>query len=417
MTNNNYYWMEYAIEVANTIDSESIRAAAVLVDDNNELIDYSCTDNERCISWADDLIMRLNSKHVKEIDELYLTINTINSDQEFDLNILLNKIEIKKIFLGLPDPRLDDYLENDPILINKNVYRFTEKLQEEIFNQNYNLYRDSNQNIKYNEYYYSNRISHFLKEKLDLRGIKLETDEISQQKQVEKLSSYISNKFNMPKETAYELITNILSEAFDYKYSTYNYANDIRSVNKDWSKTFNDIYNKTNNKPLSEINIVNVGVGSGTEASELFLNCDNITFVDIAPNGLKNIKRLIPKSNTIQDRAENLTILKDNSYDLYVSLRTYNSSFFDVNKAIKEAYRVLKDNSVVIISISNGFLDSKEKRIIPGIIIPKLNFVDLYRGLDMIKSLSNILLDFNFTDIELTPTNGEIYISARVKKN
>lgn len=56
-------------------------------------------------------------------------------------------------------------------------------------------------------------------------------------------------------------------------------------------------------------------------------------------------------------------MLKNTSYELYISLRTYNSSFFDI-----------------------------------------------------IKNLSNILLGFNFKYIELTPTTGEIYLSARVNK-
>lgn len=415
MTHNDYYWMKYAIELADTIASKEIRASAIIVN-NNELLEYSYTENKKNMSWATDLITKLKKRKVNRVDNLYLTINTINNDYDFDLNILLNKIEVKEIFLGLPDPRLDTYLKNDPVLINKNIHRFPDSLQEVIFKQNYNFYINSNQNIKYSEYYYSNRISRFLKEKLDSYGIRLNADEISQQKHVEKLSSYISNKFSIAKNKSYELITSALSEAFDYKYSSYSYANDIRSINKNWSKVFQEIYAKMNNKPLNKVNILNIGVGSGIEANDLFLNCDNITFVDIAPNGLKKIKNAIPTANIIKSRAENLSMLEDNSYDVYISLRTFNSSFFDVKNAIKEAYRLLKNNSVIIISISNGFLDTRNKRSIPGIIIPKLNFVDLYRGLDMIRYLSNILLDFNFKDIELTPTNGELYISAKVNK-
>lgn len=415
MTHNDYYWMKYAIELADTIASKEIRASAIIVN-NNELLEYSYTENKKNMSWATDLITKLKKRKVNRVDNLYLTINTINNDYDFDLNILLNKIEVKEIFLGLPDPRLDTYLKNDPVLINKNIHRFPDSLQEVIFKQNHNFYINSNQNIKYSEYYYSNRISRFLKEKLDSYGIRLNADEISQQKHVEKLSSYISNKFSIAKNKSYELITSALSEAFDYKYSSYSYANDIRSINKNWSKVFQEIYAKMNNKPLNKVNILNIGVGSGIEANDLFLNCDNITFVDIAPNGLKKIKNAIPTANIIKSRAENLSMLEDNSYDVYISLRTFNSSFFDVKNAIKEAYRLLKNNSVIIISISNGFLDTRNKRSIPGIIIPKLNFVDLYRGLDMIRYLSNILLDFNFKDIELTPTNGELYISAKVNK-
>lgn len=413
MKKDNYYWMQYAIKLANEINTKSIRVSAVLVNDN-KLVDTSCNNNER--SWAEDLIIKLNNKKINKIENLYLTINTLNNDQEFDLNILLSKIEVANIFLGLPDPNLDDYLKNDPILTNKNIFRFTEDLQEEIFKQNYNFYKNSKQNIKYSKYYHNNRISQFIKKKLDSYGINLETDDILQKKPIEKLSGYISSEFNITKKKAYELITTILSEAFDYKYSKYDYSNDIRSINPGWNKIFEEIYIKTNKKPLNKTKILNVGVGSGNEAKELFLNCNDITFVDIASNGLEKIKKLIPTSKIIKGRAEDLSMLEDNSYDLYVSLRTYNSSFFDIKQAIKEAYRILKHDCVIIISISNGFLNSKEKKLIPGIIIPKLNFVDLYRGLDIIKNLSTLLLDFNFEYIELTPTNGELYLSARVNK-
>ena len=190
MTNNNYYWMKYAIKIADKIDSELIRVSALVVN-NDQLIEYSSTNNRDC-AWADNLIIKLKNKKITKIENLYLTINTLNDKEEFDLNKLLNTIEVENIFIGLPDPKLNCYLDNDPVLNNKNIFRFNDELQENIFKQNYNLYKESKQNIKYSEYYYSNRISRFLKEKLKVYGRKLEFEEISQQKQVEKLSSYIS---------------------------------------------------------------------------------------------------------------------------------------------------------------------------------------------------------------------------------
>lgn len=415
MEYDNNYWMQYAVKLANKINTKSIRVSAVLVT-NNKLVATSCYPNDMNLSWAMDLIIKLNNENIDKVENLYLTINTLNDKQDFDLNILLNKIKVNNIFLGLPDPMVNEYLNNDPILNNKNIFRFSDELQEEIFNQNYNYYKDSKQNIKYSQYYNNKRISYILKEKLELQGINIEINEILRQKQIEKLSSYISNKFNILSSNASKLITTILSEAFDDKYSNYDYSNDIRSINPDWSNNFQKIYLKHNQKPLDEIKILNIGVGSGNEAKKLFLNCNDITFVDIAPKGLKKVKEIIPKSKIIKSMAENISLLDDNSYDLYVSLRTYNSSFFDIKQAIKEAYRLLKHNSTIIISISNGFLNSQESKLIPGIIIPKLNFVDLYRGLDIVKNLSQNLKEYNFIDIELTPTSGEIYLSARVNK-
>lgn len=99
-----------------------------------------------------------------------------------------------------------------------------------------------------------------------------------------------------------------------------------------------------------------------------------------------------------------------------MSLRTYNSSFFDISKALSEAYRVLKNDGVVIISIANGFLCLENQRIIPGLIIPGTEFVDIYRGFDMIKNLYVELINKGFINIQFFPTVVELFISAKVKK-
>ena len=166
---------------------------------------------------------------------------------------------------------------------------------------------------------------------------------------------------------------------------------------------------------MENSNILDVGVGSGNEAIALFSKCEKITFVDIAPNGLKKIKKRMPNSITIVSRAEHLTLASD-TYDLYISLRTYNSSFFDMKKAVSEAYRVLKNNGIIILSIANGFLCLEGEYIIPGLIIPGTGFVDIYRGFDMVKKLSFELLQKGFTNIQFFSTNAEIFLSAEVKK-
>ena len=411
MTYNNEYWMKHTIKLANKKSTDSIVVAASVVN-NDELVDYSCNDNG--ISWAKDLIKKLKAKNINKIDKLFLTINTYENNH-FDLNDLLKEYKINMIFLGLPDPRINSYLKDDPIIHN-NVYRFSEALQEKVFKQNSSHYKDSMQNLKYSKYFYTHRVLYFVQKELAKYGIEIENEEFSNMRNTDVLAAFISKKYMMAPKKAYELITGLISEAFDYKYSDYDYSYDIRSINTNWSKTFEEVCEKANVKSLDEINILNVGVGSGIEANKLFSNCKNITFADIAPNGLKKIKELIPSSVIVNSRAEDLSTLKDNSYELYVSLRTYNSSFFNIEQAIKEAYRVLKNNATAIISISNGFLNTTEKKIMPGIIVPKLGFVDLYRGIDIVKELSNIMAEYNFKNIELTPTNGELYISARVEK-
>ena len=173
-----------------------------------------------------------------------------------------------------------------------------------------------------------------------------------------------------------------------------------------------DLYlSKKNN-----IAILNVGVADGTEAISLFKDFKNITFVDIAQNCLKKIKDYNPNSITILNRAEKLESLKDNQFDRYVSLRTYNSSFFNKIQAIQEAKRVLKPKGKIIISIANGFLDITQKRVIPGLIIPGTEYVDIYRGIETINKLKIILIKNDFININIIPTDSEIYLTADCEK-
>ena len=180
-------------------------------------------------------------------------------------------------------------------------------------------------------------------------------------------------------------------------------------------KNFISICDKIFNGSINNLKVLNVGVGSGTEATILFSNCKDITFVDIAPSGLKKIKDKLPQSKIINSSAESLPFLED-TYDLYVSLRTYNSSFFEVKKSLSEAYRVLKHNGSIIISIANGFLDSKKNNIISGLIIHGLEFIDIYKGIDMIRDLAREFSNNNFKNINIYTAKEEIYLTAIINK-
>ncbi len=107
MEYDNNYWMQYAVKLADKINTKSIRVSAVLVT-NNKLIATSCYPNDMNLSWAMDLVIKLNNENIDKVENLYLTINTLNDKQDFDLNILLNKIKVKNIFLGLPDPMVNE---------------------------------------------------------------------------------------------------------------------------------------------------------------------------------------------------------------------------------------------------------------------------------------------------------------------
>lgn len=416
MDNGKLYWMNYSINIANGSKDNNLRVGAVLVTEDNKLVCSAYTDECSGLSWYEILLSKIKKLNVNNAYYLFLTVNTLFSESEFDLNKLMEKIAIEEIYIGVPDPNLTDYLSNDPIGTFRNIYRYPDNLQRMILQQNLNYYRNGKPNIKSSPYYSAKRISNIVMEKLQEKGIFISKEELQSNKQIEKLIQLIIEKYKFNIDDASKLVNLVMSEAFDEKYATYNYSDDARSLSVDWKNNFLMIYNKLLLSSLENKDILDVGVGSGNEAIALFSDCSNITFVDIAPNGLKKIKKQIPKSNIVVSRAEKLVTLINNSYDMYISLRTYNSSFFNVKQAISETYRVLKKDGIIIISIANVFLCPENQYIIPGLIIPGTEFVDIYRGFDMIEKLSRELWNNSFEDIQFLPTKVELFLTAKAKK-
>ncbi|OEJ29001.1 hypothetical protein AS594_35875 [Streptomyces agglomeratus] len=342
----------------------------------------------------------------------YLTINTLSANHSFELAELLKEVRIDRVYIGLPDPALTSYIDDDPVIARGHVQRFPDDLQREILEQNRDFYAASEQNIECNPHYSTHRISEAVSSRLKSKGLALSRSDVNANRGRIALASLICQRYGIEYKEADRAVNDTLSEAFDAKYGTYDYAYDARAANLRWTDDFMSVYGRSSTKPLSTVNILNVGVGAGYEAAALFSDCPQITFVDIAERGLANVCGRIPSSRTVVSSAEDLSALPENSYDLYVSLRTYNSSFFDTSAAASEAHRVLKPGAVMIVSVANGFLYTQRGCVVPGLIIPGTDFVDLYRGMDTANLIGAELDCAEFKDIRMFPTSTEIYLSA-----
>ncbi|MEU8308926.1 methyltransferase domain-containing protein [Actinomadura sp. NPDC048955] len=404
--------MNYAIRVAQRASQSGRQVGVALVSRDEELICSAFEGEVRGESWYRTLRSRMQRLGKSSAHSAYLTINTLSAKQSFELGELLKEVRIDRVCIGLPDPALTRYLDGDPVTARGHVQRFTDALQREILDQNQALYAASAQSIECNPHYSTHRISEAVSSRLKSKGFALSRSDVNANRGRIALASLICQRFGIEYREADRAVNEALSEAFDAKYGTYDYAYDARAANLRWTEDFMSVYGRSSTSPLPTVNILNVGVGSGYEAATLFSDCSQITFVDIAERGLANVSRRIPSSKTVVSSAEDLSALPDDNYDLYVSLRTYNSSFFDTSAAASEAHRVLKPGAVIIVSVANGFLYTQRGCVVPGLIIPGTDFVDIYRGMDTANLISAELDRTGFRDIRMFPTSTEIYLSA-----
>ena len=135
----------------------------------------------------------------------------------------------------------------------------------------------------------------------------------------------------------------LVNSVFSKVYKKYDLMNDIMSfgIHRIWKDKFIDWMN-----PCSGSKLIDVASGTGDIAklfSEYNNNLSEITCIE--PNsrmfeeGKKNLKRL-KNINWFKASAEKLPV-KDNAYDYY-SISYGIRNVTDINKTLKEAYRVLK---------------------------------------------------------------------------
>ena len=135
----------------------------------------------------------------------------------------------------------------------------------------------------------------------------------------------------------------LVNSVFSKVYKKYDLMNDIMSfgIHRIWKEKFIDWMN-----PYANSKLIDVASGTG-DIAKLFSkrnnNSSEITCIE--PNyemfeeGKKNLEELL-NINWIKARAEKLPV-KDNTYDYY-SISYGIRNVTDINKTLKEAYRVLK---------------------------------------------------------------------------
>jgi ubiquinone/menaquinone biosynthesis C-methylase UbiE len=208
-----------------------------------------------------------------------------------------------------------------------------------------------------------------------------------------------------------------LALGYDKRYSEMSVTTDERSVNtKQFTDSFTDILRQLNIlNDYRNQSVVVVGVGNGIEGKMLYSDINDLSIIDIAPNSLYQAQQLLPQAKAFQERAEQLTSIPDNVFDLYISLRTYQSTYFDIPVSLQEAKRILKDNGIIIISIACGYLNN-ENKFVYGLLNPYSGILEDNRPSLFLNIIEQHLIQLKFIILGVKKTQTEIFIYAKNTK-
>jgi hypothetical protein len=163
-------------------------------------------------------------------------------------------------------------------------------------------------------------------------------------------------------ETEFSYIERELSNArslvYDTKYSSRSTKEDERYIDFiGWQNQLRHILYEVGLRDFSRLDVVNVGIGNGNENPDFYSSFRSFTGVDISQKSLDRAIKLQPYMKPLQAAAEDLSDIPTNSKDLYLSLRTYQSSFFNIVDAAFEAARVTRRRGAAVISVPNVYVD------------------------------------------------------------
>ena len=328
----------------------------------------------------------------------------------------ISQSDIPKIYIGMLDPnplicgKGETYLRS-----TKTVERFPSDLVKKIQTSNSSFVNQFKSEIlPDNSLYVTKQISEIIISNLKRKGLDIDELPFDWDICTDDLFHYCRPL--IPSHLSDIELKNALMEArgfaFDSKYIEYSYDKDTRGLGDFWIHEFNDVMRLLRSYDYLNRKTINVGIGNGLEGESLFKAAKHLTIVDIAPKSLELAKSIMPNAAAIVTEAEDLKGVQSASQDIYVSMRTYQSSYYNISRALRESYRVVRQGGLVIISIANGYLEDG-KTLITGLVAPRSNFVDKNRPFELAEKIRRKLTLLRFEEVGIRTGLAEIYVYGR----
>lgn len=208
-----------------------------------------------------------------------------------------------------------------------------------------------------------------------------------------------------------ERVNRARAEAFDQKYKEPSPYIDERDLDRGaWEAEIESILTQLGPFDVEDCELLDVGCSNGKPAEFFIGRFQRYHGVDIASSALGDAMRNYPSARFTADESESLQRISPTTVDLYLSLRTYQSSMFSVSGSLLQAFRVLKSGGSILISIPRKYATANG--VIEGLKLPGSSVVDYelpYRRADYIRQR---LHRFGFLDIGIRTGTVEIFIWA-----
>lgn len=324
---------------------------------------------------------------------------------------------LEKVYIGMLDPNPAICGRGETRLrFNMQVERFPSDLVKELekINDDFiGLHKESH--LTEESLYVKVQIRRIMRDYIERNGIPINDDlPVNVDITLEDIVSICESIYTtqgIETKKIHQIVQDARAVAYDKKYAERTYDDDGRGTGNYWVKSVKEILSDMGAEDYPKKKIIVVGIGNGLEGKALYNNCDQLTVVDIGAKSLEYAKKILPKCEMMVGPAENLHKIQSGSQDVYVSLRTYQSSYFDRGASLREAYRVVRQGGIVLISVANGFLE--QGSIIPGLLIPGTQIVDQDLGFRIANQIRSRMSLLNFEEIGMCTSLDEIYVFGR----
>lgn len=204
-----------------------------------------------------------------------------------------------------------------------------------------------------------------------------------------------------------------LEFAYDAKYGNWDNVNDLRKLyGSDWCNPVKIFFENIS----SSHKLIDIGCNDGRELKDILstnYSKPKITLIDISKNAIKKLqKSIVHRHFEIVNQSFLEAKFHKNSFDFCVSLRTLHSSGIDTNESVAKCYKITKTKGLILLSVSNGYIDEHSGEPLKGMYDYSTGLVDEKKPYEIAKKMAYQLKKLNANDVQIIDGNSEIFIVA-----